>query len=471
MATLFISHASDDKGRIEPIVLRLLDRLSAFGHQLWIDKPERVSNDPRLQSAGAIQYGSSWSQAIAQALADKRCLVLMVWSANVARKIGAQPASKIGSLAWEMQQAIENGAFVGARLEGVSQDLPESARKLHWCDLRDWRPETYHGEFEKLLAFILGRLAELDRITDRSADDHVRRLTRSRTPTVERELVLQYVDRGKQEIGARAAARHVMDGKGPHPIAVIGPEDEEPQLFLKRLFRAASELFGEGGALQMRVDWPRDHDFFETYRALVSLELAQHADLTIDEISERLSRQPHLIVFWSLLSSERWSGVERARLVQWARFWRQVGEARHSNVRALPIVCIKLPAIERAWFDPQRKDSIPPRPNGAHGPSPRQIWDEIGAVGATQGIALERLAMLAPILRDEADAWLTRPDVALDGTDPRARQAQATLRNLFGAAKSGGLFKKLPPQIAIRNFSSAMHPYVSAEPRDEGRKA
>jgi TIR domain/PDZ domain len=127
MADIFISYASKDRACAE----MLAQALGARGWSIWWDRE--------------IPLGKSFDEVIEEALADCRCVVVL-WSAvSIASEWVRNEAS----------EAKRRGILIPVFIEAV--EAPLAFRLLNGADLRDWRGDAEHGEFQRLVV----RVAEL----------------------------------------------------------------------------------------------------------------------------------------------------------------------------------------------------------------------------------------------------------------------------------------------------------------------
>ena len=128
MVDVFLSYASEDRGKAEPFVA-VLERQ---GWSVWWDM--------------RIPPGEDYESFIKQRLDSARC-VIVLWSrhSTASRWVRAEAAS-----------AADRGVLVNALINGV--ELPLSVRTIQAARLTDWDGRSPHPELDRLLAAVADRL-------------------------------------------------------------------------------------------------------------------------------------------------------------------------------------------------------------------------------------------------------------------------------------------------------------------------
>jgi hypothetical protein len=108
VSDIFISYASADRPRAEPLVRALEQQ----GRTVWWDR--------------SILPGKTWSQVIEAALADARC-VIVLWSRESVRSEWVLA---------EAEEAKRRGILVPALIDPVS--IPLEFRRMQAADLVNW---------------------------------------------------------------------------------------------------------------------------------------------------------------------------------------------------------------------------------------------------------------------------------------------------------------------------------------------
>jgi hypothetical protein len=122
MSDIFISYASEDRSRVRP----LADALSGCGWSVWWDRE--------------IQAGRTFDEAIAEALAEAQCVVV-VWS-----------RSSVAS-SWVREEADEGrkrGVLIPVRIDDVNPPL--GFGRIHAASMIDWGDDPESEAFQKLAA-------------------------------------------------------------------------------------------------------------------------------------------------------------------------------------------------------------------------------------------------------------------------------------------------------------------------------
>jgi hypothetical protein len=120
MADVFVSYASEDRARVEPLAQVLLGR----GWSVWWDRK--------------IPVGKSFDRVIEEEIGRAKC-VIVLWSTNSVGKEWVRT---------EADDAKSRGILVPAFLDDVK--APLAFRMLNGANLSNWQPDTPNMEFDKL---------------------------------------------------------------------------------------------------------------------------------------------------------------------------------------------------------------------------------------------------------------------------------------------------------------------------------
>jgi hypothetical protein len=140
MSDIFISYASVDRERAR----QLAEALEGEGWSVWWDRE--------------IPVGENFDQVLADAIDRAHCAIVL-WSAN---------ALASDYVLDEAQEGRDRGILAPVFLEEVR--APMGFRRIQAADLRDWKGQAKHPEFQKLCRVVKQRLAVVEDSPDTTTE-------------------------------------------------------------------------------------------------------------------------------------------------------------------------------------------------------------------------------------------------------------------------------------------------------------
>lgn len=335
MPFVFISHASDDKPRIAPLVVQL----QRAGLRIWFDRPDEIS--PNFQADGSIEVGDNWRTSIDDALGECGC-VLVFWSKHTTRD----------------RSVLQDEAATGLEEKKLIQVFLDPG--LH---AQIDRIYTRHQGVE-LFKAVDGKASDaaIQRIVDaiqRKIESHKYRAdvdgpARKRSQDIPRALRPYIVDRHSQINRARSAISGLI-AKFPrdHPPAagarpafvVLGKDIDCPERLTERLQHVDGPAlcvgkdqphWGEWND-DIGLDWPTNKSAKPaTVHSLVAHVLEGNAGA--------FDRPGCVVATIKSLRSNEASFVEA-----WLSAWDQAFRDAPATV-ALPVLIVDRKAVENGWF-------------------------------------------------------------------------------------------------------------------------
>lgn len=455
--TIFLSHASDDKARLRPLVWMLHYK---YRFPLWIDKPEGITDDEEILRCGRIPWGGSWVDAISNGLHGGRTVVLFAWSKAARERFKRTGRAMPGSLRWEVEQAYSRGEV-------------ESSRRLYGVRLDDTPvtdlPEPFSGLQLADVTSLVGVEAPIELQTTMSQiqADHDSRLAR-RTFGFESEArrwdagspsaaelddeVIYAADRlDAYDAVARAIERARSAGASACTL-IAGPEDEEPERFAER-------CWSDFCVLPLRVDWNPDWDprkeFPARYHERVCVSIWDQRNRSEADVTDWLRQQAVTVAPWSPISSMRWrGGAGTQQIGQWTQYWRRLVAGAPASPGVVPVLLATMPQAGPDWAGDYPPGHI----------QNRQVSDSFKRESA-DGVAAP---VLGPMVRDELMAWLEGPVRSKLGIDSvpefRGHPAFATLKTVLhdltpDVTQRRGLFRRPESKqlrVTMRQFAAAV---------------
>lgn len=438
----FLSHRSTDKPRLRKFVVRLLDA----GIPLWIDVAEKVVDDPRLDRGAAIRYGEAWADEIERAMVQSGSYVLFCWSDRAAAAFRPGAVTR-GGLQWELEQGLARRRLIGVRLDKTPLNrLPEEARALHWADLSELKTGVPNKTFDRLVEEMRFRIEEgyalKARFVQNAASSKLRAYdTQQPTESLDRSFAVYTVDRTdafEESLDALEAAKR--GGATIKPLIVIAPDDEAPDMFLERCWRAERQHWHDRSQTT-RVDWVREGDFADAYRRKLSFALFKRSSASIEEIAERLrdeGRAGSVRALVSFLEGNAFTKHDPRRIADWIAFWRTLEQGSGGVMKTLPVLCVWLASANRPWT------KYPPTPRG------QAVKNEAicRALAAASG-EVHLAGPLEPFSREQARHWREDVRQRLGGSTPAAHSVARTFDNLFQRRGKSH-------RVSMKTFAEAM---------------
>lgn len=420
MSFVLISHASQDKPRVRPIV----DALRSAGLKIWLDNPVAAGyKAEEVASFYRVRANGRWEDEIDDAKREAAC-ILVCWSQ---RATAAGVMDGRARLTWmgEADYGRVERKLVACTIDDVNPaDLPgtHSAQQMPCVDPVGLLPETWRAVMATLIEDVRRKIDE-------------RLSTRLTTRAARRDIALPLlVDRSRQEdefYGAMSAA--AGDG-GVHPIVLKGPSNELPEAFLDRMEKASKSLRRDGLSwFQRRMDWPKEardgSDFARVYRGQLwrRLELVGRADDS--SIAEHLE-QRDLTTILHRVDAKHWRRREEPELIRaWLDYWASMtGHGR--RIKVVPILLVPLPKAKPDWQECPNMGS-----GGRVGV--REIWKTVRKLAEEKQFAAP--PVLGPITKDHGEDWLRTDLAELDAAKRSAVDVELGKMFARGRAKKHGV--------------------------------
>ncbi len=335
MSFVFISHASEDKPRVKPVV----DALIKEGFKVWLDDPVAAGySAEEALSFYRIPAGGRWEDEIDRAKRYAAC-ILVCWSQR-ATASGVMNGKERLTWMGEVDYGRVEDKLVACTVDDVSPAaLPggHAAQQMPCLDPVALPPETWRAAMATLIT-----------------DVHRKVYKRTIGSKARLDLALPLLaNRAEQEVCVYAAISLAVGVGGAHPVILKGPENELPDAFIRRMERVSSELSRDGEAwFQWRMDWPKEassaRDFDATYRRHLwrKLGLVGRADnLRIAEHLEQLG----LSAVLHRVHAKHWRRREEPELIKaWLDYWAAV--TKHGRrIKVVPILVVPLPQAKPGW--------------------------------------------------------------------------------------------------------------------------
>jgi hypothetical protein len=446
MSFVFISHASQDKLRIKP----LIDALLAAGVKVWLDNPAALYSEHEVRQFYRIRAGESggWRDEINDAKREAAC-ILVCWSKRAT-----------GDAVLEGRERI---VWIG------EADYGQTERKLVACTIDDVSPSALPGIFarDQIPCLDPDQPDEKWRAVMATVLDDIRRVMAGRSDLrtrakASRDTFAPFLaDRTDQENIVHSAVEAALSAGGVRPVLLSGPDNEHPDAFLSRLRRSSADVLRDGGAwLELDAEWPVGapaSGFAPIYLRNLSRGLALPGRSDARELARAIEAKARPVAVIHRLLAKQWGPDEPKRIEAWLKCWDDLAQSA-PRMQAVPILQVKMPDAKPGW----RKC-----PGGASGGrvGNRGIWNAANGLSkkrARKGAAvgLDVSPVLGPIDDGHADTWLNR--LCPDPGPERARLEQL-IRETYrrGAPKRHG--------VSHREFAEKMAPAFTA-PGDGGER-
>ncbi len=435
MSFVFISHANADKGRIRPIV----DRIISQGHKVFLDRPAECeySDEEIARNIGFINYGGPWKSQLKKALKDS-FVVLVIWS-NKATEKSLFQGDMLRVWFQEISYAVIQEKALHCKIDDLNlTKLPEDFREFQFCDL----DTTKQGQavWNTHLDMLVRDINE--------AKQHLSD-PRTKSKAARAKLALPLLaDRDMQKSVFLDCLRRAAEKGGACPFIVTSPANELPDQFMDRLQIECIPPSGEGNLfLLKKLNWAilqkslNSSKFESDYRTLLmgNFEIASRTEASTAQTTDdqRLAKElavRGLLTFVHRIHAQIWRRDEPERIRWLFDYWKRLATLEQ-KLQCVPVVLVSF------------KDSPPPHGIGRFPPGTsggrvahRDIVKALERLVNDYGDNFIRVAEpLGPIDRIEADSWRDDNKDKL-GAEGYGR-AQSVIESLYrrGRAKKHGL--------------------------------
>jgi hypothetical protein len=338
MSYVFISHASQDKPRVKPVV----DALRAAGFKIWLDNPVAAGySAEELPSFYRIRANGRWEDEIDEAKREAAC-ILICWSQR-ATASGVMTGTERLTWMGEADYGRVERKLVACTIDDVSPAaLPGShaAQQMPCVDPVALSPETWRAVIATLIADVR-----------RKVDERMSLRLGARKARMDLALPL-LANRTRHADDFYAAIAAAVEG-GVHPVILKGPKNELPDAFIERMERTSGVKRHDGEAwFKRRMDWPKEatgaRDFAAAYRGQLwrRLELVGRADDA--RIAEHLE-QRDLSAILHRVNAKDWRRREEPELIKaWLDYWAAM--TKHGRrIKVVPVLVVPFPNARPGW--------------------------------------------------------------------------------------------------------------------------
>lgn len=419
MSFVFISHASQDKPLIKPLV----DALLAAGLKVWLDNPAVLYSEHEVRQFYRIRAGErgGWRDEINDAKKEAGC-ILVCWSKRAT-----------GQAVLEGRERI---VWLG------EADYGQTESKLVACTIDDVRPSSLPSGFarDQIPCLDPDQPAEAWRAVMALVLDDVRRVIASRADLRARAQVSRnafapfLADRAEQENLVHDAVEAAFREGGVRPVLVTGPDNEHPDAFLSRLRLSSAQVLPDGGAwLEIEAEWPvgvPPAGFTPVYLRNLARALSLPGRTDAVGIAGAIEAKGRPVAILHRLLARQWGAEEGRRIEAWLGSWGAMAEAS-PRMQAVPILQVKMPDAKPGWR------TCPGGPSGGRVGN-RGIWNAAKAVARkrakrAEAVGLDLSPVLGPIGDGHANSWLNRlcPDPG-----PERTRLEALIRETYGRGRA-----------------------------------
>lgn len=442
MSFVFISHASQDKRRIKPIV----DKLLAAGLKVFLDNPDKGGYRKKDIESGAffrLHYDRPWESQIREALQSCSC-ILVCWSKRAtAKAVRDGDARRV----WldEIGYARNSGKAVNCAVDSVDfGQLPGVGSNDNICNLNTSKMDSaWHAAFALILEDVRRKVSQPPEASFPAQ------------PSWKIRNLPLLVDRDAHEAAFWKAIQLADAGQGVQPIVLKGPINELPLQFLERIdsLTAVYRPTSFGSWDRVWIKWPRKEkspsDFIASYQDQLSVALSLKEGFTLEGLAAGLERKG-LIALTHQIDASRWRAKEEpAFIAAWLDLWGSLNGVGR-QLKVVPILLVPLPVAKPGW---QARDF--PKGTAGGSASIREIWHSLGSIAQSRSNSprLQMTPVLAPIEEPEARQWVAEHVRAvLPGEAGRIDECLSEIYRprLFGGAKRHG--------VSHEEFSKRMSP-------------
>ncbi|WP_408591280.1 toll/interleukin-1 receptor domain-containing protein [Novosphingobium sp.] len=392
MSFVFISHASQAKPRVKP----LIDRLRAEGFKIWLDNPEATGySKEEAKTFYRIDAAKRWQDEIEEAKRRADC-ILVCWSKHAVSK---SLFCRKNHDTWmdEISYGRTELKLVTCSVDGVKQDkLPNNFSAIETPSADpDLDPKTWDAAAARIVDAIRLTLSKgLGKNADRAS-----RASLSLPVFANRED--QY-----EEI-ARAASRAKNSG-GIHPVIVMGAANELPFDFIDRMrldcsrFRADKQAWS-----QFDYVWPARRTSSEAFQQALRTRLASKLGMSDTDNDQQIAKtlaDYKLTAIVGHLEAKDWRRIEEPLMLRaWLDYWSALVRL-NNDVTALPILVVSLPDARPGFRRRFTQRSGGPVGINEIARTLRRVADD--PAKRPEGLTLAFPPVLDPITRSHAQDWL-----------------------------------------------------------------